>query len=275
MMDPKGQIGSGRTLCQQLATCVALWLIVFLSPSHADAETFSVPELTGPVIDNGGFFAPKEAEVLASSIRSLRSWGGPQVQVWTMSTLRGFPIEELTIKAAEKWMLGDSEKDDGLILALAARERRIRIEVGYGLEGVFPDVIAARHIREFLRPALRAGQAARGVQAWLNQVANLTLSTEQKSQWQEGLAAGAKKLSSMSGKRPPSVLMQIAFLILLGLFFFGNFFLLPLLGFRRRRGFAGHWGGWGGGSGGWGGGSGGGWTGGGGGFGGGGSSGGW
>lgn len=279
MMVPKYQPPSTCARYQQLAAWLLVWLGVCLNPSPAVAAAFSIPDLTGPVIDDGGFFSQREAELLSRSLRTLRSVGGPQVQVWTMPSLRGFAIEELTIKAAEKWKLGDAEKDDGLILALAARERRMRIEVAYGLEGVIPDVIAARHISGLLRPALRAGQAARGVQAWLNEVAGLTLNAEQKSQWLEASSAGAKELSRVTGRRGPSVFLQIAFLIIVGLVVLGNCFLLPFLGIPRRRGFTGHWGGpgggWGSGSGGWGGGSGGGWSGGGGGFGGGGSSGGW
>jgi uncharacterized protein len=238
----------------------------------ARAAEPNIPDMIGPVIDNGNFFSSKEASMLNASIQSLRSFGGPQVQVWTMVTLQGFPIEELTIKAAEKWQLGSAVKDDGLILALAARERRMRIEVGYGLEGVFTDLTAARHIYSILRPALRTGNAAQGVQAWLNAVAALTLTDEQKSQWQESIAATGNKLGP-GGARGGVPLLKIILFFLIAAITLSRIFIPPLFGLPRRGRFTGHWGG-GSGSG-WPGGSGGGWSGGGGGFGGGGSSGGW
>jgi uncharacterized protein len=236
-----------------------------------------IPQLTGPVIDQADFFSPAEEVELSQVAQSLRAFPGPQVAIWTLPSLRSQNIEQLGIRAAETWRLGDAARDDGILLMMAAKERRLRIEVGQGLEGAIPDVIAFRQIENILKPALRAQNPARGALEWMVDVGARTVPG-----WQAD-AAITKQLSDGTihiGPRTGFLILFFAIVLIriLSSFFGGG----PRMGGDWGRGIGyGRLGGrgWGGSSGGLGGGGrsggGGGWSGGGGGFSGGGSSGGW
>jgi uncharacterized protein len=190
-------------------------------------------------------------------------------------TLDGDALEDFSIRVVEEWKLGKKGKDDGLLLLIVKNDRKLRIEVGYGLEGDVTDAFSARVIRNVLTPAMRAGQAEQGI-------AQAFRALMQKA---SGQVVDSQQLKpAPQKKRGPSGFGVIALLFLL------LPFVLPfLLGGRGRGGGGGGAmagfilgsmlgsGGRGGGGGGWGGGGGGGggFSGGGGGFGGGGSSGSW
>ena len=88
---------------------------------------------------------------------------GHQVVVHTTPSLEGLEIEEYSIRIAEAWKVGQKGLDNGVILTVAPRERDVRIEVGYGLEGVMPDAIAFRIIRDHILPQFRAGDFEAGI----------------------------------------------------------------------------------------------------------------
>ena len=196
--------------------------------------------------------------------------GGPQMQVWTFPSLEGDDIAPVGIRAADAWKIGRAGKDDGGILLIDARERRTRLEVGRGLEGAIPDVIAGRILRDVLRPALRAGQTYDGI---LGVIAIVEKAA--RGELPAGVAGPADGRDARDeGFNPFKLFFGVVF-------FFLVFILGPLgslLGGRRRGGRSGGiffpgcggGGGWGGGGGG-----GGGWSGGGGSFGGGGGGGDW
>jgi len=83
-------------------------------------------------------------------------------------SLEGDSIEGFSIRVAESWKLGQADRDNGALLVVAETERRLRIEVGYGLEGVIPDAIAARIIRERIVPRFRAGDMPGGIEAGID-----------------------------------------------------------------------------------------------------------
>jgi uncharacterized protein len=188
---------------------------------------------------------------------------GHQVVVHTTPSLEGLPIEDYSIRVAEAWKIGHKGVDSGVILTVAPNERKVRIEVGYGLEGVLPDAIASRIIREFMLPRFAEGDLQGGVMAGVQQI--LTVAEG------EPLARPPPSPRRARGRgRAP--LANLAWLILIFLVFgTRGLFFLPLLRGGYRRGRRGGFGGGGFGGGGFGGGFGGG----GGGFGGGGASGSW
>lgn len=245
---------------------IAFLLVVapLLSLQTAFAE-IKIAELSAPVIDSGAFFSSAEKQQIESRIKELQTAGGPQLQIWTLLSLEGEPIESLSLRAVEKWKLGNKDADNGLLLTLAKKERRYRMEVGQGLEGVIPDITASRLLRSTVQPALRSGTPAVGVHLLLNEIARLS-----EVNLSAAPVAKHKKKSS-------SVLFVLFSLIIV---------VFSRLGSSRswssnsqshlRSGNRWGGGGWGSGGGGLsGGGGGGGWGGGGGGFSGGGSSGGW
>lgn len=127
------------------------------------AQEFHVPVLVAPVQDEAGLFSPEVVVRLSRLLSDLRAQGGPQLQVLTLSSLGGLPIDQASIKIVESWQLGDRAKDDGILLLVSKTERKIRIEVGQGLEGELPDVVAKRIITRVINPLFKAGQMDRGL----------------------------------------------------------------------------------------------------------------
>jgi len=229
-----------------------------------------VPALSGPVVDQAGLLSGTEArrlEGLARAAREQDGGRGVQLQYLLVTALDGEPVEAYAIRVAEAWKLGSADRDNGVLVVVAAKDRAVRIEVGGGLEGGLTDVQASRIIRGVIAPAFQAGRFGDGLYDAGLQILAATgglppdVARRQAARPTQGARFGGLGF----------VALVIAFIVLRGLIF----------GFsgRRRRGFwggGGPFGGWGGGGFGGGGfGGGGGWSGGGGGFSGGGASGRW
>lgn len=233
------------------------------------ALALEVPPLAGRRInDLAGVLSPQKEEELEARLSAYESSTGHQLAVLIVPSLEGEPLEDFTLRVVEAWKLGRKDRDDGILLFVATQDRKVRIEVGYGLEGDLPDVTAGRIVREIISPAFRRGDYDAGIDGAVGAIAAATGG--------EGTplpppAAVRERRSPELG--PFAMLVLFAFLFLMGGGFRGG-------GRRRSRAFGAapiFFGGLGGGGsrgGGWGGG-GGGFRGGGGGFGGGGASGSW
>ena len=219
---------------------------------------FEVPSLTGPVVDQVGILSRREKHQLEELLQSHLKSGKIQTQILILKNLSGTSIEDASIRVVDRWKLGTETKDNGVLILLAIDEKKVRIEVGQGLEGDIPDVIASRVIREIMTPFFRSGRFAAGLEAGAHQLA--AFAGVDSAQY-NGMAQAEEDI-------PPWVkliLMLIAFLA------FGLFSIASHHSGLRRGGFGmgglgGH-GSFGGGGRGW--------SGGGGGFSGGGASGGW
>lgn len=220
-----------------------------------------IPPLSGPVVDQAGILSGATAGRLASLLKGVHQKGTVQLQVLTLNSLAGVPIEQASIEITNRWQLGGKEKDNGILFLIVPSERKMRIEVGQGLEGDLPDVIAKRIIADVVAPYFRQELYDEGVLAGVVEILKYT----------DPAAVGAERAPPVPVERP-------GFPIWVILLFVVVIFLRLITGgapMRRARGWGpgSYGGGWGGG--GWGGSSGGGWSGGGGGFSGGGASGGW
>jgi len=226
------------------------------------------------VTDEAGILGA-EASALNARLRAFEERSGHQFIVYTLPSLEGGSIEDFSIRAAEAWKVGQSKYDNGLILFVFPQDRRMRIEVGYGLEGTVTDAVASRIMREELAPAFARGDFATGI----NSAVDRLIAIIEKGE--DPVPAGRP-----GAPRP----IRVPFWVFLLIPFFVIFVLGPLsrsgcfgpaciLPFMMGGGstFGGGRGGFGGGfgGGGFGGGGFGGFSGGGGGFGGGGASGGW
>jgi uncharacterized protein len=214
------------------------------------------------VVDDAHIVSPRDQEYLDLLIRRIYEASKVQMQVLTIDSLNGEPIEQASIQVTDKWKLGNKGDDKGALLMVAVADRKVRIEVGQGLEGDLPDILASRIIREVILPRFKQGDMSGGVVAGVQAVA---------TQVAPDLGLHVRKKRPMTGDASVAVIYLIFILLT---------FVFSLFG--RRRGFWGGGGYWGGGFGGGGfggggfsGGGGGGWSGGGGGFSGGGASGGW
>jgi uncharacterized protein len=143
------------------------WWIVLLALVPPGVHALEVPTLTRRVTDQARVLGG-DVERLEQKLLAYEQATGHQFAVLTVDTLDGEVLEQYAIKVAEAWRLGDARRDDGLLLLLAMKERQLRVEVGYGLEGAVTDAQAARVIRDVMVPQLQAGSPARAVDAGLD-----------------------------------------------------------------------------------------------------------
>lgn len=109
--------------------------------------------------DAAGMLSPQVAEQLDARLQAYEQSSGRQVVVYIAKTTGGIPIEDWGVKAFESWRVGRKGLDDGLVLFVMAEDRRVRIEVGYGLEGQVPDAVASRIINDEMVPRLQQGDS--------------------------------------------------------------------------------------------------------------------
>lgn len=229
---------------------------------QSQAVTFGVPALSGPVVDQARLLSPEAKQRIESILVEENKKGGPQVQVLTLVSLGDETIETAAIKVFDTWKLGDEKKDNGVLFLIAPTEKKLRIEVGQGLEGNIPDAIAKRIVSDIVVPYFKRGEFDRGV---MQGVAAILTYAQDPNQ------AQAQPVADVNPKG--FVEKYLLFFII------GIWLLIFILGGGRRGrgggGFYGGGGGWAGGGFGGGGFGGGGWSGGGGSSSGGGASGGW
>jgi uncharacterized protein len=226
--------------------------------------------------DRAGLLGPTEADLLNRKLADFEQETGAQFIIYVLPSLEGDSVEDFSIRAVERWKVGQKKYDNGLVLFVFVAERKVRIEVGYGLEGSITDAFASRVIRETIAPGFQSQQYGEA----LNAAANALM---QKIRTGEERVEPLRRRGGESEQEEPSIfvvlfILFMVFFVVLPMMRRGGCggCMLPLLFMPGGRGvtFGGHrGGGFGGGFGG--GGFGGGFGGGGGGFGGGGATGGW
>jgi uncharacterized protein len=150
-----------------LAALAGVWVIALAAPSWA-AETPIPPAPTTWVTDTAALLSPATRDALEQRLSAYNAATGHQVIVWIGTTTGDAPLEDWTIRAFTKWKVGRKKLDDGLALFMFTQDRKVRIEVGYGLEGVVTDAIASQIIRNEIVPRMRAGDADGAVTAGVN-----------------------------------------------------------------------------------------------------------
>src|SRR3974390_3581884 len=138
-------------------------------PFPAFAEV-AVPPLTGRVVDQTGTLSSGDIASLTQTLKALELRKGSQVAVLIVPTTQPETIEQYSIRVAEAWKIGRKKIDDGALLVIAKDDRKLRIEVGYGLEGALNDATAKRIIDEIIVPDFRAGDFAGGISAGVDRI---------------------------------------------------------------------------------------------------------
>ncbi|WP_335982786.1 TPM domain-containing protein [Acinetobacter haemolyticus] len=140
----------------------------------ADGESIrGLPTLNQPVIDQAKILSPAEIQQLDQMILNLYQQGKAQIGVIIVPTTGQEAIFDFALRAGEKWQLGSAKRDNGLLIAIAINDRNIQILTGYGLEGVLPDVVLSRIIRNQITPAFKQGQYAQGISAGLDEITRI------------------------------------------------------------------------------------------------------
>ncbi len=149
-------------LAAPLAAAVALLLLFAGGAGTADPV---FPALGGRVVDEAGVLSPQARDQIGSMLARHEQATGDQIVVVTVKSLQGVPIEEFGYRLGRSWGIGQKGRDNGAILLVAPNERKVRIEVGYGLEGRLTDAQSRMIIEQVILPAFRNGDFNTGVEA--------------------------------------------------------------------------------------------------------------
>ena len=230
-----------------LCPAVAL-LAAFAFVSFAWAYTF--PPLTGRIVDAANIIPPAVADRITPKLATLESKSGIQLVVATVKSLDGDEIEPYANALFRAWGLGEKQKNNGVLLLVAPNEHKVRIEVGYGLEGTLTDALSKIIITNAMAPRFKLGDYGGGIERGVDDI--ITVLTTDSSEWQ--------KRPDLRVVSQDTTLDNLGPWIALALFVFIFFLLTPprergnllsfLLGMLMSSGRGGGRGGWGSGSGG-------------------------
>ncbi|MCG6207875.1 YgcG family protein [Rhodopseudomonas sp. HC1] len=153
------------------ASVVALLLCFVMAASAPFARAdVAVPQLSGRVVDQTGTLSSDAIARLDQKLKAFEDRKGSQIAVLIVPTTQPEAIEQFSIRVAEAWKIGRKKVDDGAILLVAKNDRKLRIEVGYGLEGALPDVTAKRIIDEIITPKFKSGDFEGGIEAGVDRM---------------------------------------------------------------------------------------------------------
>jgi len=144
---------------------VRFFLLLALLSVATPLVALDVPALTGRVVDAAHVLPSSDVDWLTAALKAHEEKTGNQVAVLIVPSLESEPLEEYAHRVATSWKLGQRGTDNGALLLIAVKERRLRIEVGYGLEGALTDLRSARIIRDEIVPRFKAGDMPGGVRA--------------------------------------------------------------------------------------------------------------
>lgn len=145
------------------------WLFIFISAVPAFA--LDVPERPeGRVTDRTRTLTPGEIAALDQKLAAFEKQTTNQIAVFLMPSLEGDSLEDFSIRLAEKWKIGQKGRNNGVILLIVKNEKKLRIEVGYGLEGALPDALAGSIIRDEIAPRFKSGHFYQGIDAGINAI---------------------------------------------------------------------------------------------------------
>ena len=202
------------------ALVVALAALFAFAPAALADPTF--PALSGRVVDEARILMPDTEAEITAKLATLEAETGDQFVVVTLDSLQDYEIEDYGYRLGRHWGIGQSENDSGVLLIVAPNERKVRIEVGYGLEPTLTDALSNQIIQNDILPPFREGGYARGIEAGVDAViAQLKLDAEEAR-------ARAAEVAPSEAEAPilPGIIIALIFV----------FFFLALLGGLGSRG---------------------------------------
>lgn len=169
----------------------------------------SYPALSGRVVDSANVLVPDTRRALEAKLAELEDKSGIQLVVATVASLQGYEIEPYANGLFRFWKLGEAKRNNGVLLLVAPNEKRVRIEVGYGLEGTLTDALSKIIITNAMAPRFKANDFAGGVSRGVDDI--ITVLTTDASEWQKRPSLRAEE---------PALLDQIMPFIIFALFVF-------------------------------------------------------
>lgn len=153
-----------------LRLLLGLWLVCWAALAGAEV---AVPPLKARVTDLTATLQPADVVALEQQLAALEAKKGSQVAILIVPTTQPETVEQYALRVAETWKLGRKGVNDGVLVLVAKNDRKLRIEVGYGLEGAIPDAVAKRIIAETIAPSFKQQQFHAGLVAGVEQIAKL------------------------------------------------------------------------------------------------------
>ncbi len=205
----------------------ALFLLCATLPlvaAAAHAAVVEVPYLSGRVVDTAEVLSADARARIGELLGAHEASSGNQVVVLTLPTLADESVEDFAERVFQAWKLGLADKDNGVLIVIAVEDRRMRIEVGYGLEGTLTDLAAGRIIRGVMTPRFRAGDYDGGIEAGVTAVIGVLAGTGEVPAEAEPVAEAA------SGFHMEGPDLSLGERILFGAFIFGIIGLFTVLG---------------------------------------------
>ncbi len=203
-----------------------LSLVMAVLFSAVCAFAIDVPYLTGRVTDNAGILSDDMRKSITLQLKAHEDKTTNQIAVLTVPALDGVSIEDYASSVFQEWKLGQKGKDNGILLIVAPNDRRMRIEVGYGLEGTLTDGMAGNIIRDVITPHFKNGDYNKGVEEGVKAIIGI-LEGGQPPQAQTTLDSTCEEKSGFHLEAPDMTLTER---ILIGAFIFGIIGLFTVLG---------------------------------------------
>lgn len=188
------------------------WIFLLSLALATRALAVDPPALKGYVNDYAGMLTPARAAGLEQALRDFERSDSTQIVVLTVPNLEGEDIESFSIRVADSWKIGQKGTDNGVILLVAQAERKVRIEVGRGLEGKLTDLLSGRIIRTEISPRFKAGDYDGGIVAGVNAIAAVV----------KGEYTAAPRDLQQGKKGAPPLMTLLVFLAVAAVFF-GSF----------------------------------------------------
>jgi uncharacterized protein len=214
-----------------IVTLVAL--IAFSAMAFAQSLTF--PALSGRVVDEAGLLDAAARAQLDQALAGLEAKTTDQLVVVTLKSLQGTSIEDYGYQLGRHWQIGQKNKNNGVLLIVAPNERKVRIEVGYGLEGTLTDAISSFIVQNSILPRFKAGDFAGGIRRGAEDIVQV-LSGDAEEYKERASKAAVREMTS------EEVVVMLFFFFIVGLIILNVVagILRGLFG-SRRRGRSGHW----------------------------------
>ena len=219
---------------------IILFISIVLFSAPVSAQQTDFPAYSGYINDYAGIISESDKIKANSLLSELEQKTTAQLAIVTLLTTAPRDIATYAVELFEKWGIGQKNKDNGVLLLIAAKDRKVRIEVGYGLEGALPDAICSQIIYQGMIPLFKENHYSQGILTGANTIANL-IAKEYNitlSGLSQADAAVFKTHPVSKAKSALEILFSLIFFILIFGFRFGLFGFL-LLNSGRRRG--GHW----------------------------------
>ena len=158
---------------KNIPTLFVLICFIFLSNITSAQDYVAIPELKQRVTDLTQSISSNDLSYLEDKLARFEQEKGSQIAVLILPSTKPEEIEQFSIRVAEKWQIGRGGVDDGVLMIVAMNDRKLRIDVGYGLEGAIPDIYAKRIIENIITPEFRHGQFANGINKGLDAIIDL------------------------------------------------------------------------------------------------------